>query len=209
MIWTPVAKWHDLKKLSKHNAGLRIAFSPENAALLCNFVIKTRYSEQAKYLGLDLSSALATEWLTPAGPQVVSLRNSEHKWWSIVVECLALEGSEHLYDPAVSFMEPGPALLYGLESGIVMIINDAQTGLVAGAIREDVVMACLTEMTKPWYVKPKSYGKIIAPRSDSGAINWFYDQDPSGRDGAVERLEEILERAEDRELLNFEGQDYR
>ena len=162
------------------------------------------------YLGLDLSSpTLSTKWLTPAGPQVVSLRNSEHKWWSTVIDCLGLQGSEHLYEPAVSFMEPGPALLYGLESGIVMIINDPQTGLVAGAIREDVVMTCLTEMTKPWYVKPKSYGKSLTPRSESGAITWFYDQDPSGREDAVERLEEILERAEDREFLNFEGKDYR
>lgn len=102
-------------------------------------------------------------------------------------------------------MEPGPALLYGLESGIVMIINDPQTGLVAAAIREDVVTACLTEMTKPWYVKPKLYGKSVTPRSESGAVTWFYDQDPSGREGAVERLEEILERAKDRELLDFEG----
>jgi len=135
----------------------------------------------------------------------VSLRNSEHKWWSTVIDCLGLQGSEHLYNPAVTFMEPGLALLYGLESGIVMIINDPQTGLVAAAIREDVVTACLTEMTKPWYVKPKLYGKSVAPRSESGAVTWFYDQDPSGREGAVERLEEILERAKDRELLNFEG----
>ncbi|PVH74096.1 hypothetical protein DL98DRAFT_537734 [Cadophora sp. DSE1049] len=209
LIWTPVAKWHDLKKLSKYNAGLRVAFSKDNASLLCNFVIKTRYPEQAKYLGLDLSAPFTTKWLTPTGPQVVSLRNSEHKWWSLVTREIGLGGSEHLYDPAISFMEPGPALLYGLETGIVMIMKDVATGLVAGAVREDVVMACLTELTKPWYAKPKSYGRFIIPRSESGAITWYYDQDSSSREGAVERLEEILGRAKDREFLNFEGKDFR
>ncbi|KAK0120305.1 hypothetical protein ONS95_011711 [Cadophora gregata] len=209
LIWTPIAKWHDLKKLSKHNAGLRVAFLKENAALLCNFVIKTRYPEQAMYLGLDPSASLSSKWLTPSGPQLASLRNSEHKWWSLVIHSQGLTGTEHLYEPGVSFMEPGPALLFGLEMGIVMIIKDVETGVSAGAIREDVVIACLSALTRPWYVKPKAHGKIFTPRLESGAITWYYDQDPSGREGSVKRLQEILDRAEDREHMNFEGKEFK
>ncbi|KAH7346188.1 hypothetical protein BKA65DRAFT_477408 [Rhexocercosporidium sp. MPI-PUGE-AT-0058] len=194
LIWTPVSKWYELKKLSKHNAGLRVAFSKDNAALLCNFVIKTRYPEEARYLGINLSAPLSTEWLIPTGQQVLSISNCEQKFWLWVREKLKLGEEEQLYEPAISFLEPGPALLFGLESGMVMIMKDS-LGRVAGALREDVARECLVILTRPWFIKPKGYGMTVMPKSESGAITWYYDQDGS-REGAVEAFDEVLARAE-------------
>ncbi|KAH6714248.1 hypothetical protein BKA61DRAFT_576217 [Leptodontidium sp. MPI-SDFR-AT-0119] len=206
LIWTPVSKWYDLKKLSKHNAGLRVAFSKDNAALLCNFVIKTRYPEEARYLGLDLSAPLSNQWLTPTGQQVLTISNCEQKFWLWVREELNLNEDEHMYEPAISFLEPGPALIFGLESGMVMIMKDS-AGRVAGALREDVTKECMIILTRPWFVKPRGYGTAVMPRSESGAVTWFYDQEGS-REGSVEALDEILDGAETPEFFNFEGEPF-
>ncbi|KAG4443056.1 hypothetical protein IFR05_001452 [Cadophora sp. M221] len=191
LLWTPMSKWADLKRLSKHNAGLFVAFQKENAALLCNFVIKTRYRQEAEYLGLDISGPPSNRWLMPTGQQVLSLSNCEQKFWLWAMEELNLDEDEHLYEPSISFLEPGPALLFGLESGMVMIMRDS-AGRVTAALREDVARECMVILTKPWFIKPKGYGKPVLPRSESGAITWFYDQEGS-REGAVEALNEILE----------------
>ncbi|CZS96937.1 uncharacterized protein RCO7_02688 [Rhynchosporium graminicola] len=200
LIWTSISKWHDLKRLSKHNFGLQVAFSKNNAALLCNFVIKTRYPDEAAWLELDVANPLMTEWLTLSGAQVRNFELIETGLFKEISRMLKLGSTAKLYQPALSFSEPGPVLLFGLESGIVY--TDRITGSLRGALRQDVAKSCLYTLTAPWYIKPQGYGSWVLPRSNHPAITWFYDQD-GGRGGAVEELEKILARAEPRERLNF------
>ncbi|KAL2059771.1 hypothetical protein VTL71DRAFT_10155 [Oculimacula yallundae] len=210
LVWTPITKWNDLKNLSKYNVGLRIAFSKSNAAFICNFIIKTRYPEEAKYLGLDIAAPVSSKWLTPSGPQVTTIKICERKFWLEIIAKLNLitnritEG--HHYRPSISFMDPGPGLLYGLESGMVLINKDPKTGRVCKAVRCDVVQKCLHALTEPWYISPR-YELEVMPRSELGAVTWYYDQ-YGGREDAVEALEDILAQAEPRESLNFDDESH-